>query len=476
MLILPLKFIREEDKKTIGISLYHLAKLGHLGLPVIESVIAIPPASLFENAVNKYLKNHPNLKGNLTHIRTQVLKIPAPESLKNLEQVNNISKTNSTINVEKLWENLLEKWSYELLSKIERSEKNPYHLTPQLVVFSANFSAFGQGFFDEDREHVVIKVDQGKLDFQTSSAIENLIIVGNKKLLLPQIYYWGIEDNKIKIVKVLPFTQSHHEDPKGKEEEIVAISKSQTPNVETATKLFLDYKGEVLNNFNSDGVLLNVKKLDVDLINNEISKILKFDAQAKMIFNADMDLSYEKTLEYAKTFLFFRNKQKLDIQIVLPETFSKEEFLTLKREFASLGIYSKGSLKIWKQFNNVGDFLNLDDYLDAGFGGAIIDLDKIAKIVTGVDTHVILKDLKIDWIVAIEKFFKELGLSKIIKNNKQVLIKGSLIQNEELLNYFIKNGVWGLALENNESANLREHISFLEKQAVKKLPRTEIQH
>ena len=30
-------------------------------------------------------------------------------------------------------------------------------------------------------------------------------------------------------------------------------------------------------------------------------------------------------------------------------------------------------------FNTVADFLNIDDYLDAGFDGAVIDLDKICS-------------------------------------------------------------------------------------------------
>lgn len=474
MQILPLKFVREEDKKTIGLNLYHLAKLNHLGLPVVESVIIIPSADLFENAVNRYLKNHPNLKESLTHIKSEILKLSVPESLRSLEVANDLLKTNSLFNIDELWKNLLEKWSHELVSKIERNEKNIYHLTPQLVVFSANFNSFGRGYYDEDREHAVIKVEQGKLDFQASSAIENLIIVGNKKLLLPQIYYWGIEDNKIKIVKVLPFTQSIDEDKEQKDEKIVALN-NETKKLKTATKIYLNYSGEVLNSYNSDGVILNIKKIDNDSVDNNISRLHQFDGAIKIIFNPDFELSSNQILEYAKTFLFFKNKKKLDLQIILPETFSKNEFLNLKREFASIGIYSKGSLKIWKQFSSPMDFLNLDLYIESGFDGAIIDLDKIAKSITGVDATTILRDLKIDWFMALEKFFKEFGLSKIIKNNTPVLIKGKLCAIEELLNYFIKIGVWGIAFEPGIAGNFREHIAYIEKQTVKKISRIEVQ-
>lgn len=478
MTILPLKFIREEDKKLIGTNLYHLAKLGHLGLPVVESVIAIPPASLFENSVNRYLKNHPNVRDHLIFVKSVVLQIPIPESLRNLKILNDFpEKSKSFINIDKLWENLLEKWSYELTSKIERGEKNIYHLTPQLIVFSANFSAFGKAYYDEDREHAVIKTEQGQINFQASSAIENLIIVGNKKLLLPQVYYWTIEEGKIKILKVLPYTQSSEAEKDESISRVVPIQRESVKKVvKTATKIFLDYNSGVLSSFNFDGAVLHIKKIDIESINDQLSQILELETKAKVIFYPENNLSYDQVLEYARSFLFFRNKKNLDSQIVLPEVFSVDDFLELKRELASLGIYSKGSLKIWKQFCYPADFLNLSDYLDAGFDGAVINLDKIVKIVTGVDAETVLKDSKMDWLVALEKFFKNFGLSQIIKSGKLVLIKGKLAQNEELLSYFIKAGVWGIAFENNHSANLREHISFLEKQAIKKLNRIEIQH
>ena len=196
MLILPLKFIREEDKKTVGLNLYHLAKLGHLGLPVIDSVIAIPPSPLFEKVLNKYLRHNFNIADHLNNIKTELLNISPPESIKSFELVSD-SKAGPAVDIAKLWQNLLKKWVDEIMSKIQRGEKNFSNLTAQLVVISANFTAFGKGFFDEDRNHAVIKVEQGEINMQASQAIENLIIVGNKKLLLPQVYYWGIEDGKI---------------------------------------------------------------------------------------------------------------------------------------------------------------------------------------------------------------------------------------------------------------------------------------
>lgn len=471
MLILPLQSIREEDKKMVGSNLYHLARLSHLGMPVVESVVVVAPSNIFENAINRYLKNHPNIKDHLNNIKNELLTIPIPESLKNFELVNTLKLT---VNIEKLWQNLLGKWTMEILSKIERGEKKFLVLTPQLIIFSDDFSAFGRGYFDEDKSHVVIKVEKGQLDFQISSEIENLILLGNKKLYLPQVYYWGIEGGQIKIVKVVPFTQSLEQEKNPSDKIVSFEEKAEKPVSKTATKIFLDYKGEVLPAETQDGVLLNITKIDQEAINGQLNKLLNLDSRIKIILYPDFDLSNEKILEFAKTFLFFRNKKMLDLQIVLPQTFSVDEFLNLKREYASLGIYSKGSLKIWKQFNTLADFLNLDEYLDGGFDGAIIDLDVICQIVCGLDSEMVLRESRIDWIVALEKFFKEYGFLKIIKNHKQVLINGKLSQNEELLNFFIRSGVWGIAFENGIAGNMREHIRFLEKQAVKKLSHVKI--
>lgn len=478
MLILPLKFIREEDKKTIGLNLYNLAKLGHLGLPVVESVIVVAPIALFEKALHIFLRPHVNIKDHLKNLKAEILKISLPESLTTFNSLNySKEKTKLIFDTKKLWENLLEKWSGEIISRIERDEKKILELTPQLIIFSANFTVFGKAFFDEDRGHAVIKTEKGKLNFQASQAIENMIIVGNKKLVFPQIYHWGIEDGKIKIVKVTPFTQSlPDEKPVDSGEAVSAKPASQSRSVKTATKVLLDYKGEIINDFNEDGALLEIKKVDTESVNAMLRKILNFAPNAKIIFSPDFELNTASVLEYAKLFLFFKNKQKLECQIILPETFSKDEYLQLKRDYASLGLYSKGSLKLWKQFNTIADFLNLDDYLDAGFDGAVLDIDKISKLITGVDPEVIAREMKIDWVVAIEKFFKVMSLSKIIKNLKPVLIRGRLSQNEELLNYFIKTGIWGLALESQAANSLKEHISFLEKQTVRKLNDIKIQH
>src|SRR3989344_1386879 len=401
MLILPLKFIREEDKKAVGVNLFNLAKLNHTGVSVVESVVAVPPVEIFEKVLAKYRRNYHNLKDQIGNLNRSILELEVPENLNDFNLVSIPGNKTLTINILKLWNNLLEKWANELISKIERGEVNLLEFTPQLIVFSSSFSATGSGFFDEDRGHVVINIDKGKPEFRESEEIENLILLGNRKLLLPQVFYWVIEEGKIKIIKILPFTQSVSK--KDTQSEVTSSEVKKNPGLKTVTKIFLDYDGGVLNDLNCDGVFFKVDNVNVEAINEKISRILEIKSDMKMV-------------------LF-------------------------------------------------QDFLNSDDYLEAGFDGALIDLDKIVQTVTGVSPEIFLSEPKIDQISALEKFFKEVSFTKLIKNNKLILITGKSIQNEEILNYFIKSGAWGISFPKNIIEGFREHIGFLEKQAVKKLIR-----
>lgn len=459
MQILPLKFIHDDDKKEVGVNLFNLAKLNHLGLPVVESVIVVPSVELIENIIGKYSGLGHDLINHTGSLKQEILRLKTPETLRDFHKnypLNN--KNNFNLNIDSLWKNLLEKWLNELITKIERGEKD-LRFTPQQVVFSANFKATGTAYFDEERGHVVIQIDSGAADFKKSEEIENLVYESNKKLILPQVYHWVIEDEGIKIIKLMPFTQSLPQKDVVSQTTVKLSGKKYS--TKTATKLLLDYFGDVLSDLNSDAVMLRIKEPDIEKIAEQIDKILKF-GDSMIIFHPDFESTTEQNLKYAKAFLFFKNKKNLDCQIVLPKTFSVDEFLDLKRQFAGLGIYSKGSLKIWKQFSTASDFINVGEYIDAGFDGAVIDLDKAVELITGIDADLFLSEPHLDWVSSVEAFFKDLGFNKLVKTNKQVLITGKSINAEELLKYFIKSGVWGIACKQNAIDSQREHISFLE--------------
>ncbi len=475
MIIIPLKFIRDEDGKTVGTNLANLAKLLHSGFPVIDSVVALPPSLLFEKTLSKYVKFSPNIKDYLGNFKKEFLSLKMPEGFENFQMSSGTQKKDHTIvNISKVWEILLKKWCGEVVSKIERGEKQIRDFTPQLVIYPGEFQSQGTGYFDEDRRHVAIKTEKGSLTANDLQKIENLILQGNKKLLLPQVYDWVLDKGILKIIKISPFTQSPLKDASPQNEQPEANPENYL--AKTATKILLDYQGETLTQLDCDSVFLRISIPDPEHIAKNISHLAKFNENLKFYFYGEFDAESSQELKFAKLFVFFRNKQKLNAQIILPMTYSIDEFTNLKREYAALGIYSKGSLKIWKEFRNISDFLNMEDYLEAGFDGALINLDEIAKLATGVLPERIISHPKLDWLVSIEKFLREFGFSKFAKNNKPVLVIGKLLQSEELLNYLIKSGVWGLTLQTGSLSGMREHISFLEKQTLRILNAGEVKH
>lgn len=460
MQILPLKFIHDDDKNEVGVNLFNLARLNHLGLPVVESVIVVPPVQLIESIIEKYSLLGHDLVSYSGSLKQEILRLKTPEILDDFHTNYTLNNKNTfNLNIDKLWQNLLEKWSFELITKIERGEKN-LKFTPQQVIFSSSFSKLGTAFFDEDKKHVVIEVENGEIDFKKSEEIENLVQKGNEKLFFPQVFYWVIEDGMVKVIKVAPFSQPAPSRKMVSDTAPQIFSQRNLPK--TATKLLLDYSGDVLFDLSVDTVLLRIENPDIEKIVERIDKISKFRDSTIIFFPEFLD-SLEQNLEFAKSFIFFKNKKKLDCQIVLPQTFSVDEFLNLKRQFAGLGIYSKGSLKIWKQFLTASDFINVGNYIDAGFDGAVIDLDKAVELITGIDANLFLSEPHLDLVNSVETFFKDLGFTKLIKSHKQVLVTGKSINSEELLTYFIKSGVWGVACKQNTIDSQREHISFLEK-------------
>lgn len=463
MQILPLKFIHEIDKKIVGLNLFNLAKLNRLGVPVIESVVVLPPSDTFKKIIEKYSRNK-SLTDNIGNFKREILSLKMPESLAEIHVSYSIDKNKMAINLDRLWNDLLEKWLSELTSKIERQEKNLLNLTPQQVIFSSSFPSVGSAFFDEINDRVEIQVDKGKPDFKLSHEIEDLVLLCNKKLFLPQVYYWAAENGTVKIIKIAPFTQPLQK----KEDEKITSSPEAIKKAlpKTATKIVLDYKDEILHSLETDQVLLNVLNPDIDKVQDKLLKIGEF-GDKRIIFFPAFENSEQKIFEYAKLFIFFRNKKNLNCQIVLPEAYSRDEFLKLKRDFAALGIYSKGSLKIWKQFKNIGDFLNVEELVEDGFDCALIDVDKIVTSITGVDTETFLIEPRKDWINSVEKFFKDFGFLKLIKNQKQVLISGKTSACEELLNFFIKSGVWGISSKPNFINALAHHVYLLEKNLTK---------
>ena len=92
-----------------------------------------------------------------------------------------------------------------------------------------------------------------------TGATRERVLNGNKKLVLPQIFYWVLQSGEIKIIKLAPFTQS----PQDLDSQSIepAIKKTRAVT-KTATKIIMEYSENlVLNEMNSDTVFLRIENL-----------------------------------------------------------------------------------------------------------------------------------------------------------------------------------------------------------------------
>src|SRR3989344_2224776 len=465
MEILPLKSLTKEDKHLVGLNLYNLGRLHHFGFPVTEGIIVVPPEKLVHQILEKYShipKTH--LKNYLSHLQAELTKIPIPEKLvRILDDLINEGYKLKALDIKQLWMNLIDKWFYEITSKISREDFNNLKLTPQLISIISSVSVSGFGFFDDIRKHAVIKTESGTLSFEQSLFLENLITHANKKLLIPQIYHWIIEGNELKFIKLSPFTQSTFQ---VKEEDRTRAILNPHPYEslpKTVFKVFINFPFKQIHQ-SMDGILFSPNK---DWDRDE--KIMHLSNLAKAYTNSTVILELPEKRgelhEWAESLLYTRNKKNLlNTQLLFPKVSNTEEFLQIKRDLASMGIYSKGSLKMWFNISSIESLINFDQFLEAGFDGIIIDMDQILESILQRNLeHENLNDKGITLV----QFLDRHNFREIIRSSLPILVKGKIAQTEEVLNYLLKKGVTGIITDENVYKSLKMHLFYLEKITIK---------
>src|SRR3989344_4051259 len=217
MNILPIKSIREEDGPLIGSNLLNLSKLYQSNIPVPDGVVVLPP----ELQLRTYFKYHDfssievfEQKFNL--IKQEVEKIPIPEELKSL-------RVHKNLDIQRIWLNLLYGWASEIRSNIWRNgfDRNSLSLSAQSIFITDRVFASGNCYID-DEDGFQVQLTSGELTPLQLEELEKIAKKGNKCLFLPHIYYFILEDSKLRIIRVKQYTKgvfvkditSHTELPK----------------------------------------------------------------------------------------------------------------------------------------------------------------------------------------------------------------------------------------------------------------------
>lgn len=482
MIILPIKLITETDQPLFGAYLFNLAKLERNGFPIAAG-FALTPPEIILRTVLKHLtsENKEIFEQKLTVIKNDIFKIPLPDDLEKQLGKNRGFLLNNKIYRKKLWlwYGLLEVWLSQLRSKIWRegfTDNIKTTLSAQAVFYIDHSFAEVLAYFDPHLNEVVLKA-QERLEPEVMQKIDQLVLSANKKLYLPQNYYFITKGKRVELVKVAPFTQSL---PLSKEQDIVIPKKEEQKIIKSAVKLFLNLSSGFATATNFDGILVEGERVEgfentvfklaeaalsfyhkpviyklPDIVDGDISGALRLINQPKILD------------EVTSAFLFVRNKKDiLNVEIAIPTVRSFEELMQIKRELAVRGISRKSILKIWQETAVPENIINIEDYLAGGVDGVILNLDQLQKHLGGygVTEGEFYKKQVQALIKFIEPSFKILHREKV-----PVLAKGELAIHPDVLDFLIKAGVWGIVANNLiEAESLPEHLNWAERRMVLK--------
>lgn len=502
MEVLPIKSIRDEDVPLTGGNLLSLAKLYQAEIGSCEGIIVFPPHFKLKTVLEHFQYEHKEVFEQSLHIiKSEIKKIAIPWEL---EKALVIKK----IDANKLWTNLLDGWVEEIRARIWREgfyQGLTENLTTQPIFFTKKILVSGEAYFDFALKHSAIKLTQGSLTPEQIFMLDEIVKKANKKLFLPHTYHF-IYDGKIRIVKVAPFTQY----PK-KEDDLIFSKRLGQPLLEdikkTSIKVFIDLSEnyEQVLSLGNEGNLLSLRNEQVLSLGNKIMKFVDgviihaekiLDHEMKLAKFAEiaseyapnpviykladikqndgdvrgaLRLTHQETLlkKEVEAFLFAKNKKQLiNAQIAIPYIRNVNEFLQLKRDLASLGISRKGNLKMWLEFAVPENIINLEQYLVAGFDGAIINLDELSSLLGGFDPKKPEGVYYAKQVNPLLKFLED-GLKLLHKSNIPVIFLGSLSLHDEVLKFLVAKGVWGVVVDLINVSHIHDQLHFFEAHHIK---------
>ena len=473
--LLPIKSIREEDAPFVGQDLFNLARLTQADLPVAPGIVVFPPEFKLKTVLEHFqYKQKEVFEQSLHLVKKEIAQIPAPQELESVLKSHQLES-------EKIWLSLLEAWLNQIRGRIWQQgfyKGLTDNLLAQPIFFTDKINSSGEAYFDKLTDQLVIKFHQGKISPIQITHLQQIVKKGDKKLFLPQIYSWVV-DKSLKIVKVHPFTQHH---PQEVNPELLNLpTKLQTvvsSPIKTAIKIFIDPGSSLQTEQGIDGVLLkgeNILDFDqkawqlAELATNlpNIPIIYKLADQVEKFggVRGSLRLIHQQSLlkKEVEVFLFARNKRGLiNTQVALPFVRSVGEFLQLKRDLAALKVTRKGSLKIWLELAVPENLLNLEEYLVAGFDGALINLDELASWIGGFEPQIPESVFYKKQIKALLKILED-PLKLLSKSRTPVLVTGSLTLNDEVLRFLIDKAVGGLVVSSINADSARNYLQMVEK-------------
>jgi hypothetical protein len=245
--VLPLKILMDTDAPIFGALNVKLAKLNTQNIPVANEIVVCPPVLKLKTTLEHFeFASKEVFEQTLTLVKKEIEQTPIPpELLQELNQHKSDFLVDGLIlkSHKAVWAKLLNTWLEEIKSQIWQngfSTGLTANLAPQLVTFVKKITSRGLAFYDPILDDVVVNILLGKCAPAELKKIDEVVNLGNKKLLIPFVFEW-IEDQGIKVVKIFPFTPNHLM-PNGQlqsleKKENLAVKKDKA---KTTVKVFLN--------------------------------------------------------------------------------------------------------------------------------------------------------------------------------------------------------------------------------------------
>ncbi len=353
------------------------------------------------------------------------------------------------------------------------------------VFFVHRPKSFGTAYYDEFLEDVVV-TSTFSLDPETAQSIHDLVKGCDKKLLIPHTYQWLL-DKTVKLVGVSPYIQPDLPEVAKKEAHEVINTSFIKVKQRVATKVFLNLSGSNTQETGVDGIFIASEKLidksdPTNSINDLITKILQLSAEADLpiLFKladipeqlggvrGSLRLLHQKSLMEVMVHIltFIRHKKSLhNLHPVIPFVRSVSELVAIKQELSAKKIVRKPSLKIWLEVAVPENITSIEDYLEVGIDGVVLNLDELIAHLQGFDHNMEHVSFYKKEVKGLMKFL-ESGLQSLHAAKVPVLIYGSLIADTALLEFLVEHWVWGIIVEGYEATSMVDLLYQVEKKVI----------
>lgn len=450
MQFLPLRYIHEDDQNFIGEEFVKLARLYKLGFPVADLVIISPPLEAFKKILGSIpLENLEFSEIWLDYLKEKALKIKRPYELDRL------FREKKSGGSEKVWQELLIGWTFDLKSFLQREQnldKLEDILLPKEVVFTKDILASGISYFVKSKSDTKIKIQKGKLSPSLLRDLDQITEEMSKKLILPVCFHWILEkDNKpqLKMIKISPIIDL--EDPEDPQQTSGAVA-DELRTQKSAVKIVLNLMDFTISK-EADAILIDASQIQSQdkQILSLVEAAITFPHSPVIFKLSDI---FEKEVE---AFLFAREKKSLpNLHLALSGIHTFDQFLQKKRDLSKFGFDRRGFSKLWVDFSVPENIINVEEYINSGFDGVLVDLDSLYKSLTGT-ADLMEKSTKV-LASFLDNFIRKMHQAKL-----PIIAKGELALDADLMPFLIKSGIWGVCVDLPNSLGLYDHLRALER-------------